>query len=325
MSDEHFTDEPDLERNFAGDPSTRALWAAAGALRHGNLSGAVLHLRRLLGSDPQHAEAHALLSRVLVAQQRHFAAEHEARAALAIEPELVSGHLALAEVHFAHKRLAAARAAWEHALQLDPSEVDAVRGLARIAHVEGRPADEHRELLRALELDPQATETLVELGRWHLQRGELAQADDYAQRARSEAPDEADVLVLLGHLALRHGRVDEARDLALWALGQGPMDPGALGLLASVRARQSLLLGLWWRYSVWMAARGEKRQIVILLAAWLAFRVAELVSRDLGVPTLATITEYVWLAVVVYSWVGPGLFMRTIEKELEAVQLRRDF
>lgn len=320
------SDDSEEGRLFGGGaPGERALIAAVRSLRMGHLEGAVMHLRRLLGSDPTHAEGHALLARVLVSQKRLFAAEHEARAALAIEPELVAGHLALALVLVGNRKLKEARVAFERVVTLAPDDAAPVLGLATLARLEGRREDEHRELLRALELDEESEETLVALGVWHLEGGRLEEADAYAQQARALVADDADVLILLGHLALRRGDVQAARDHALWALQQGPMNVSALSLLASIQARQSVLLGLWWRSSVWMQARGERGQIAILIVGWLSFRVAELVSGDLGTPGLARGFEYVWLGICVYSWVGPALFARAIEKELAQVRLRGDF
>lgn len=318
------SDDFEREGSFGG-PSARSLQAALHALAMGHTDGAVLHLRRLLGSDPTHAEGHALLSRVLLAQNRLFAAEHEAKAALSIEPELINGHLAMAYVLLGNRKLSHSRQAFERVLASEPESVHAVLGLASLARLQGKREDEQRELLRALQLDGESEETLVALGNWHLVGGQLDEATRYAERAKDLVADDAEVLVLLGHLALRRGNVEEARDHALWAVQQGAMNESALRLMASIQARQSLLLGLWWRFSVWIQARGDKGQISILISGWLLFTITRLVSEDLGTPTLAGAAEYVWLAICVYSWVGPGLFARAIQKELERVRLKGDF
>lgn len=322
MSDDELVG--DAEPMFVS-PERQALLAASVALSVGNLHGAVMHLRRSLGADPHQADAHALLARVLTAQRRLHAAEYEANAALAIDPELVEAHFAAAEVQLAGRRLGEARKSLEQALALEPNQTAALLGLARLATLQGRRTEALRELERALAISPDSPEVLVALGNWHLDAGHLDEAARFAERARDGAQDDLEVLVLLGHVALRRGQVEVAHDHALWALGQNAADPAALGLMASIRARQSPLLGLWWRYSVWMTARGDSGQVVILLVAWLAFRVAELASRDLGVPALATTFNFVWLGLALYSWVGPGLFRRAVEKELEQVRLRGGF
>lgn len=319
------SDDFEPEGVFAGLEGTLSLQAAVRALAMGHTEGAVLHLRRLLGSDPTHAEGHALLSRVLVAQNRLFAAEHEAKAALSIDPELITGHLAMAYVLLGNRKLEDSRRAFERVLELEPESVQAVLGLASLARLQGRREEEHRELLRALQLDGEDEEVLVALGNWHLVAGQLDEATQYAERAKALVLDDAEMLVLLGHLALRRGNVEEARDHALWALQQGAMNVSALSLMASIQARQSLVLGLWWRYSVWMQARGDKGQIALLITGWLLFTVARLVSDDLGTPTLASTFEYVWLGICAYSWVGPGLFARALEKELAQVRLKGNF
>jgi hypothetical protein len=119
--------------------------------------------------------------------------------------------------------------------------------------------------------------------------------------------------------------VSEARDFAIWALQHDAMDPGALSLLASIQARQSLLLALWWRYSVWMQARGDRGQIVVLMAAWLFVQLATQALTDLGHSGASGALSTVWLIVAIYSWVGPALFQAALEKELKRVRLRDDF
>lgn len=286
---------------------------------------AIHHLRRLLGSDPEHALGHALLSICLVQTNRLFAAEHEANRAAALDPQLPTVHLALGGVALGKKRLDEARASFETALSLEPENVAAHLSLAELRRLAGDTRGQRLLLERVLSMAPDDVQVLVALGVCHLTSGALDEAARYAEEARALAPDSVPVLVLFGELALRAGRVDEARDHALWALQESAVDSGALSLLASVKARESPLLGLWWRYSVWMQAKGDTAQIVILIAAWLVVQVLELALKDLGQVQAAEAVSTVWLGVAIYSWVGPLLFQRALEKELTRVRLREDF
>ena len=100
---------------------------------------------------------------------------------------------------------------------------------------------------------------------------------------------------------------------------------GGLELLAHVKARQSSVLGLWWRFTVWMHGHQTSSQVVVLLGAFLAFRIGTLVAKDLASPGLASLIEYAWLGICVYTWVGPGLFQRQLARELEQVRVRADY
>ena len=315
----------DREAQGSFDPSARYLTLARQMLSMGQVGAAVHHLRRLLGSDPNHASGHAMLAQCLVASNRLFAAEHEARAALALEPESPEGHHALAAVHIGNRQLTEAQREFEHCLATAPEDTSAIYGLAQIAWLQGRRADARKELERALALDPEETDVLVALGNWHLEAGQLDEAERHVEAARAVDEEDAGLLVLRGHLALRRGQVQEARDFALWALSDGPANIAALQLMAAIQAHQSVWMGLWWRYSVWMQARGDKGQIVILIVAWLLFRFGTLVSEDLGSAAIAQGVQYAWLALCVDSWVGPGLFARAVQKELDGVRLRHDF
>lgn len=323
MSD-HF-DADGLERAFAARGASAALFLAREAMHRKHWDSAIHQLRRALGSDPDSAEGHALLSICLTNSNRLFAAEHEARRALSLEPELGLAHLADASVLVGTRKLADARAAFERLIALEPENVSAFLGLAQLARLQGDRAEQRRRLEQALTIDPVDESVLVELGTFHLVERNWAEAERFAREAQNVATDAPEVLVLLGHLALQRGNVDEARDHALWALEQNAIDPPALALLASIQSRQSPLLGLWWRYSVWMQSKGDRGQIVILLVAWLVVQVLEQVFKDVGWPGGATAISMLWFGVAVYSWVGPSLFVRALRRELEQVRLKSTF
>lgn len=71
------------------------------------------------------------------------------------------------------------------------------------------------------------------------------------------------------HVLLRRGDVSGAREHAVWALRTDGSDPDALRLLAVIKARESLLLGLWFRVGSVLAGLGPSAMLV-LLAAYVA-------------------------------------------------------
>jgi hypothetical protein len=108
-------------------------------------------------------------------------------------------------------------------------------------------------------------------------------------------------------------------------LRSDPTDENSLVLLASIKARQSWLLGAWWRFSAWLGGQGDGRTVLVLLGAYLAQRTATIFARTNGHSMTADLIGYAWLALCVYSWVGPGLFRKAIDRELEKVELEAGF
>ena len=118
---------------------------------------------------------------------------------------------------------------------------------------------------------------------------------------------------------------DEARDHAIWALQKNPSDSRALHLLVSIKTRRSLVLGLWWRYSVWMGSLGEGRSVLVLLLAFVLYRFGVITAEVYGEKDVGELITLFWYCVVAYTWFGPALFYRSLKKELQSVRLDQDF
>lgn len=307
------------------DPTSRRWLAIARhQIAQGQSQGAVESLRRVLTEDPESVEAHALLALVLLGSKRLHAADREARLALSLEPQDPTALYASARVLLAQRKLQAAQERVQMLLDLDSEWPAAHRVLAEIYDLSGREDKALPVLQRALELDPEDPETLTDLAQWHLDRGDLDAAEKRVREALEVAPESPSALVLMGQILLRRGRVEEARDHAVWALKAGAGD-SALYLLAQVKARQSFWMGLWWRWSTWMGTLGDGRAIFVLLGAYVVYRVAAQFVADQGEQDVANLIEIVWLALVAYTWVGPGWFYKTVEKELGEVELSEEF
>lgn len=308
----------------SGPPPTleRDLELARRLIRVGQHDGAIESLRRVLAEDPDHAEAHALLSLVLLGQRRLHAAGYEADAALALEPHAPLSLLASANVLIARRRLGEAEERLLELRRVAPGMAEGLRRLAGLRSLQGRREEAGELLAEALRLDPEDVGVLTDLGEWHLEQGRLDAAEDLAQRALEMEPESPDALVLQGHVLLRRGDLEAAREHALWALRSDPADPASLHLLTAIKARRNPVLGLWWRYSVWMGSFGDGRIILVLLVAYALYRFAVITADHLGQPGLAGAVSFAWLAIVAYTWFGPALFERSLRKELAQVELR---
>lgn len=306
-------------------PSISWLHHAQQQLDRGDPRGAMETLRRALGQDPEDAGAHALLSVVLLSLKRPHAAEHEAGLALSLEPMLPLAHAAAASAAMARRRFKDAEQHLHHLLELEPEDTDYLRLRARYFELTGQKERKREVLQRAISLNPDDPDTMVALGDDALERGDVKRAEQWARDALTARPEFQDGLVLMGQVYLRQGRIEDAREHALWALRQDATDEGSLRLLASLKARQSPLLGLWWRYAMFMGSLGDGKSTLVLLGAFVAYRFATLAAKDLGQPNLASLIQLVWLGLAVYTWVGPALFQRMVRQELETVRLDARF
>ncbi|MCG2592168.1 tetratricopeptide repeat protein [Ramlibacter sp. XY19] len=290
-------------------------------LAQGHVRGAVETLRQLLAHDPQDAEAHALLALALYNMRRLHAARYEAGTALALAPESVLAHYALGIVETADRKFALADEHFQQALALEPRSPHLLRARASLYRLWGRKSDVGALLEEARAIDPGDPVTLVALGEHALEENRLDEARRFADAALRIEPESADGLVLMGAVLLRQGIADDAREHALQALRIDATHRGALQLLAGVKARKSPLLGLWWRYSVWMESIGTTRSVLVLLLAYATYRVLRGVVEQGSLRAWAMPIEVAWLAIVAYSWIGPGLFRRSLDKELQGVKL----
>ncbi len=86
-----------------------------------------------------------------------------------------------------------------------------------------------------------------------------------------------------------------------------------------------MTLGLWWRLQTWLSTQGERGIIVVLMGAYIIQRVVTIEFNAAGMPGAGEVVSYLWLAIVLYSWVAPAMFQSMLDKEFETVRLNRDF
>ena len=67
-------------------------------------------------------------------------------------------------------------------------------------------------------------------------------------------PEDLDAHVIAGLVDLVRGDDEAAERHARFALTQDSTDRDALQLWASIKARRSWTLGLWWRFNAWISA-----------------------------------------------------------------------
>ena len=294
-------------------------------LARGQVQDAIDTLANLLGSDPEHAPAHALLAICLVRRKRLHAARLEAERSLELDPEGVFPHLAAAAVAGADRRFPVAEGHLLTARALDPGSVDVEIQLARLYHFWGKSTQAAEHAAHAMTLAPDEPDALALSGEIAFAGGDVDTAATRAAEGLALDPEHVDSLVLLGQCDLSRGQTRQAREHAFWALQLDPTDPGALALLCAIKARESFWTGLWWRFQSFVSSGSGTRTILLLLGMFMVYRVTVILVVDAGREDIADVLRIAWLAFAAYTWIAPEWFNRALRKEMEQVQLRRDY
>ncbi len=308
------------------DPDIERWLRLADEMRvQGNHDGAIDALRRVLARDPEHGPAHASLAHTLLAMRRLPAAEHEIAIALRLEPDEPTVLFAAAAVMIAARRLAEAARLVDRLLEVDPTDAIHYILAAQLCMDERRFADAEAHLERARELAPNDPDVLLQCGELAIAQSNVDEAESWVQDALEASPEHASAHLLAGRLALQRGRLDEARQHALFAMRGDPNDPDALWILAGIKARRSPLLGLWWRLNVWLSTMSDERLMATLLTGFMLSQLAVIIADELDLPLLARAFHWAWLGLCAYTWFGPAMFRRSLDKELETVELDDDY
>jgi Flp pilus assembly protein TadD len=197
--------------------------------------------------------------------------------------------------------------------------------LGQIHEERGRFAQAEAAFRQAVALGPGEPFPLTRFAHFLVRRGRHAEAVDLADRAAAVDPGDIDLVCLRGWIALRQGRTAEAQDLARWALSQDATDPEALNLLVAIKTRRSLLMGLWWRWAIWLGRLRPMHRwafVIGLYVVWQVFRRTLLLAFP---PVVQTAAVVAWLAFCIYTWVAPVVFDRMLKRELAKVRLNPAF
>lgn len=291
----------------------------------GNPLGAIEQFRQVLAFDPEHAAAHACLALCLVDTRRPYAAEHEAKLALTFDPESAFNHMVAGIVAIERQRYRLAEEHLERARAIDQTLADVYRWLARVYERTGREARIIPTLQEGLDRDPEDVDILAALGHRHLELGQIDVAERYAREALALNAESLAANVLQGHVLLRRGNIEGAKQQALMALRHDAGNVGGLYLLCGIKARTSPLMGLWWRYAVWMSRFGDKYTLVVIIGSFAIYRIAVQLVEDAGHDSLSRLLMIAWLLFCVYTWSGARWFEKAVQKELASVKLKGEF
>jgi Tfp pilus assembly protein PilF len=291
-----------------------------------NWHGAMELLKKALALDPEHAQCHASLALVLLGARRVHGADVEAGLALHFGTDDAFCHYAKAAVCRAQRKLADA---YEHCLiamqQEGVNAVDARVLAAVVRSMQGDVGDARRLLDEALAIEPDHAGVMTELARLELREGRPDEAFTWIDKALRADPSRMTAHVVAGFIALRRGDDADAERHARTALTADASSDDALQLWTALKARRSVLLGMWWRINAFVTLRSERRQLAILIGSFVLVRLAIIVTRAADLDDAAEWLSYGWLGFCIYTWVAPELFRKAMQRELKTVTFSDDY
>jgi Tfp pilus assembly protein PilF len=293
--------------------------------RLGNHRTAIELVQRALAIDPDHARAHAALAFSLLAARRLPGAGLEIRTALSLDGGDNYIHYVAGAVLMAERKL---EDAWSHvlvALEADNADAEAHVLGATIQVLRGEPAKARELLLQALEHDAAHCGALTELARLELGEGNRAAAAEHIALALESDAVDHDAHIVAGYVELAAGNDSGAEDHARFVLNQDATDEAGLKLFTAVKAKRSMVLGLWWRWNTWISMRDDRRQIGLLIGTFVLMRMLIIVTDELGYEMISRALSYGWLGFCAYTWFAPEMFKSWLKQELGSVKLDPEF
>ena len=199
------------------------------------LSKAIDFYRQAITADPQSAQAHARLGKMLLYQGDIDAAEASIFKALELDPRLSDAHATLG-LYYWTTRQSGIGAAYLRAIEFNPNNADALSYYASSLWLQGDGAGATSYYRRALDVDPLSLVRHTELGYKLAFSGETEEAKSVVTRILELHPTVPGYLAA-ARIAEAYGAPDEAIGYALQARLLRPDDPDISGQLAEIHAR----------------------------------------------------------------------------------------
>lgn len=310
---------------MTGDTTAGAMRAAQAYLQAGNFDGALSATEDVLSIDPNDIEALELRARAFFGKGDTAGAEEVVDQMMVAEPEYDSGYrfkAVLMSDKGGKANLTKAMELIEQARSLDPDDPSNYSILAHVQEKRDDFAGAEATYRQAIADFPWYATLKTEFSTFLVNRGRLDEARMYFDDVAEETPGDIDVIILRGQIALREGRSDEAMDNALWALSEDATNPEGIQLLAQIKASKNPVLGIWWRYAVWISRFSTKQIWAIVIGIYLAWQFlfrGFIKQLEQPLPTIAVI---LWVSFCLLTWIAPSILNRMIKKELESVKIK---
>ncbi len=258
-------------------------------------------LRGLLGIDPAHAPAHALLGDVLVQAGRLDEALVAARESVAVDPAYDGGYHAMAVVQMSRNRLDEAVEAIGCAIRCDPDDCDHFGLLAHIRYLQQRWPDALAAADQGLERDPEDTDCLNLRSLSLTKLGRSDEANESLEASLARDPDNPYTHQAQGYAKLHQGQAEQALRHFQEALRRDPsLDGARAGMVEAIKSRSPIYRWVLAPF-VWMERFPENRRTQILVGAWLVAQLGRSSLEAAGHEGAARVVGFSWLTVVLVT------------------------
>jgi len=196
---------------------------------------AIDYYRLAIAQDPQLAEAHARLGKMLLYVGNIDEGEDSIFEALKLDPRLSDAHATLGVYYYA-TRQPGTGASYQRAIELNPNNADALSSYAGWLWLQGEPDHAAEYYQRALDIDPMSLLRYTELGHILAFSGRREEAEWLLSRILELFPTAPGYLAAT-RIADAYGAPDQAIAFALKARLLRPDDPDIAGQLAGLHAQ----------------------------------------------------------------------------------------
>ena len=176
----------------------------------GDLREAERLVRVALGTVRDYAEAHLLLSRILLTTGAYDEAAKSLSALQRDFPNSAEVQSQLGVFYTSRKDWAAARSAFERALKIQPRYLDAVAGLIELDLREKKPDAAKARVTTALAEKPKDSNLLLLAGKTHFALRDAPAAENHARNAIDADPENLEAYQLLATVYAAQGKLAEA-------------------------------------------------------------------------------------------------------------------
>ena len=261
---------------MSSSASLKAAFAFAG---NSDWARAVPAAREALASDPDNANAHALLALALVHLEQPREAVEAGRRAVALEPESSFAHYALGRALFEHDDAPGAERAARESLRLEP-DAAGYQLLAQTFLQRSQWQNALDAATRGLEIEPEHKGCASLRARALLHMGRSEEADAAVRDSLAHDPENADAHANRGWLLLRQSKPEEALESFRAALRIDPTFAWAReGIIEALKARKGVYR-VFLRYSFWMGSLSPRARWIVIIGLFVMARIARSALRE---------------------------------------------
>lgn len=217
------------------DTNTLVAHRISELLKHGDVSSAISHCRRLLNEQPDNLDALRYLGLAHILQHQFPEADHFLSRALRLAPADPGLLSALGTVRVNQSVYGDAIQLFSRALQIQPTHTDALSNLAAALTLLRQPAKAKSYLDRLIRVLPYSADAHVRASINTLNLNDVEDAIGYGRKAVRLAPENSPARLALAEALEAGGRFKQAKYQYLAVLATEPRQVTALSKLLSLK------------------------------------------------------------------------------------------